>query len=163
MLLQNVKSMNKLTIVVLLAFSFQSVSAQNSKEKDVELIRAARKASNDAIQKHDLEAIAKPMTDDVVNIAGNGKVLMGKDSVISLLKQRFASMPDLVFVRTPFVIKVSNNDSLAWEKGTWKGYRTDRKRVNTAGGNYAAMWCKRNGEWKTRSELYVALTSNYPY
>ena len=137
--------------------------AQNSKEKDIEQIRAARKVSNEAIQKHDLQGIGKNMIDDIVCVFGNGHTYIGKDSTISVLKQRFSTMPDLVFVRTPFVIRISNNDTLAWEKGTWKGFRTDRKQMSTAGGNYAAMWCKRNGVWKTRSELFVALTSNYPY
>ena len=140
-----------------------SVCAQSDKEKEIELIKAARKASNEAIQKHDLDGIGKPMIEDMVSIFGNGHTSVSKDSTISILKNRFSAMPDLVFIRTPFVIRISNNDTLAWEKGTWKGYRTDRRSVNNAGGNYAAMWCKRNGVWKTRSELFVSLTSNYPY
>lgn len=148
---------------MVLTLCIAGVSAQTNKEKDIELIKAARKASNEALQKHDLEGIGKHMIEDMVSVSGNGRIYVGKDSTISLFKQRFATMPDLVFVRTPFVIRVSNNDTLAWEKGTWKGFRTDRKARASSGGNYAAMWCKRDGVWKTRSELFVALTSNYPY
>lgn len=155
--------MYKLIAFLLLVLFIKPLSAQSNKEEDIELIKSARTASNEAIKKHDLEGIGKSMNEDIVSVFGNGHSYMGKDSTISVFKQRFAIMPDLVFVRTPFVIRISNNDTLAWEKGTWKGFRTDRKSVNTAGGNYAAMWCKRNGVWKTRSELYVALTSNYPY
>lgn len=155
--------MYKLISLLLLALCFESVIAQNNKEKDIQQIKAARKASNEAIQKHDLEGIGKNMIENMVCVFGNGHTYVGKDSTISVLKQRFTNMPDLVFVRTPFVIRISNNDTLAWEKGTWKGYRTDRKAVSTSGGNYAAMWCKRDGVWKTHSELFVALTSNYPY
>jgi len=147
----------------LLALSVKPVLAQTNKEKDIEQIKAARKASNEAIQTHDLEGIARPMMEDVVCVFGNGHTYLGKDSTISIFKQRFNTMPDLVFIRTPFVIRISNNDTLAWEKGTWKGFRTNRKTGSTSGGNYAAMWCKRNGVWRTRSELFVALTSNYPY
>lgn len=155
--------MYKLISFLLLALCIENVTAQTNKEKDIEQIKAARKASNEAIQKHDLEGIGKPMIADMICIFGNGRMYLGKDSTISIFKQRFTAMPDLVFVRTPFVIRISNNDTLAWEKGTWKGFRTDRKTRSTSGGNYAAMWCKRDGEWKTRSELFVALTSNYPY
>lgn len=155
--------MYKLIAFVFLVLCIETIFAQNNKQKDIELIRSSRKASNEAIKKHDLEGIARPMNEDIVSVFGNGQTSMGKDSTISIFRQRFTAMPDLVFVRTPFVIRISNNDTLAWEKGTWKGFRTDRKTVNTAGGNYAAMWCKRNGIWKTRSEMYVALTSNYPY
>jgi len=148
---------------MIVVFSITGVSAQNNKDKDIEQIKAMRKASNEAIQKHDLTGIARPMIEDMVSISGNGSIYLGKDSAISLLKQRFTAMPDLVFVRTPYVIRISNNDTLAWEKGTWKGYRTDRKARSSSGGNYAAIWCKRDGVWRTRSEMFVALTSNYPY
>lgn len=155
--------MYKFITFFFLVLTLKPVFAQTNKEKDIEMIKSARKASNEAIKKHDLEGIAKPMNEDIVSVFGNGHTYLGKDSTISIFKQRFAAMPDLVFVRTPLAIRISNNDTLAWEKGSWKGFRTDRKTVSTAGGNYAAMWCKRNGVWKTRSELYVALTSNYPY
>lgn len=155
--------MYKLIAFFLLVISVKPAVAQTNRQKDIDLIKSARKASNEAIKKHDLEGIGKQMNEDIVSVFGNGHLYVGRDSTISIFKQRFAAMPDLVFVRTPFVIRISNNDTLAWEKGTWKGFRTDRKTVNTAGGNYAAMWCKRDGVWKTRSELYVALTSNYPY
>lgn len=155
--------MHKLIAFFLLVISVKPVVAQTNRQKDIDLIKSARKASNEAIKKHDLEGIGKQMNEDIVSVFGNGHLYVGRDSTISIFKQRFAAMPDLVFVRTPFVIRISNNDTLAWEKGTWKGFRTDRKTGNTAGGNYAAMWCKRDGVWKTRSELYVALTSNYPY
>lgn len=155
--------MYKLIAFFLLVISVKPVVAQTNRQKDIDLIKSARKASNEAIKTHDLEGIGKQMNEDIVSVFGNGHLYVGRDSTISIFKQRFAAMPDLVFVRTPFVIRISNNDTLAWEKGTWKGFRTDRKTVNTAGGNYAAMWCKRDGVWKTRSELYVALTSNYPY
>lgn len=155
--------MYKLIAFFLLVISVKPAVAQTNRQKDIDLIKSARKASNEAIKKHDLEGIGKQMNEDIVSVFGNGHLYVGRDSTISIFKQRFAAMPDLVFERTPFVIRISNNDTLAWEKGTWKGFRTDRKTVNTAGGNYAAMWCKRDGVWKTRSELYVALTSNYPY
>lgn len=155
--------MRNLFSFLLFVFFIQSAFAQSNKDKQIELIRSARKASNDAIAKRDYEGIVKPMTEDIVNISGSGKIVMGKDSITTFLKQRFTAMPDLVFVRTPFVIRISNNDTLAWEKGTWKGFRTDRKKASTAAGNYAAIWCKRDGVWKTHSEMYVALTSNYPY
>ena len=134
--------MYKLTVFLLLALCLD-VAAQTNKEKDIERIKAARKASNEAIQKHDLEGIGKPMIEDMVCVLGNGHTYVGKDSNISNFRQRFDSMPDLVFVRTPFVIRISNNDTLAWEKGTWKGFRTDRKTRSTSGGNYAAMWCQK--------------------
>ena len=83
------------------------------KKKDIQLIKSVRKASNEAIKKHDFEGIAKPMNEDIVSVFGNGYTYLGKDSTISIFKPRFATMPDLVFVRTPFVIRISNNDTLA--------------------------------------------------
>ncbi len=64
--------MNKLISILLFTLFIQKVTAQTNKEKDIELIKAARKLSNEAIQKHDLKGIRQPMIEDMVSVFGNG-------------------------------------------------------------------------------------------
>ena len=77
---------------------------------------------------------------------------MNKEVVKCVWQKMFTDEPTVSYVRYSVEIIVNNNSLIAWEKGTWTGVNT-----YSAGGNYAAMWCKQNGLWKLKAELFVSL------
>jgi len=145
--------MKNLFIVLFLTLSFQSLPAQNNKQKDVAVIKASRDASNKAIAAHDIDGISKYWQDDFVQVRGNAGHLTGKDTIIKSWKELFNSNPNVKYIRNPDKIIISDNDTLAWETGKWIGINSYSK-----GGNYSAMWRKTNKEWKLQAELFVSLS-----
>ena len=90
-------------------------------------------------------------------VAGNGGGTTGKDSASARLKRHLDQNPGLTYIRTPKNIFISDADTLAFETGKWIGLKTLQQNPKWLGGNYSAMWWKRNGMWKLRSELFVTL------
>lgn len=120
---------------------------------DEEIIRQARQASNEAIARQKVDAVAAFWWEDYVVIRGSGVVTAGKDANVADWKHMFAETPQTRFERMPSEIIISrNNPELAWESGQWKGFNT-----YSAGGRYSAQWKKKNGQWKLQAELFVAL------
>jgi pimeloyl-ACP methyl ester carboxylesterase len=115
-------------------------------------IRAARKASNEAITRHDVDGIVLDMLPDFSIVTGRGQHVQGRDTLRAFWQETFSAMPGVVYVRTPLSIVISSNDSLAWETGSWTAEHSYSK-----GGNYSAMWRRSGDSWKLASELFVAL------
>lgn len=131
---------------------FQLTFAQINNDKDVEIIKSSRAASNAALAKHDIDGMSEYWLDDLVLIRGNSSHLTGKDTIVATWRKLFHESPKVVYIRTPTQITVSNNDTLAWETGTWKAFNS-----YSNGGNYSAMWKKSNNSWKISAELFVSL------
>ena len=129
--------------------------AQNTHNNGIAIIKSNRAASNKAIAKHDVDGIAKYWLDDFVQVIGRGTYETGKDNISASWLALFNSNPQVVYVRIPGKINISDNDTMAWETGKWTGIHTYSK-----GGNYSAMWIKRNGAWMLKAELYVSLKAN---
>lgn len=144
--------MLKYAAFITMLFLSQSLTAQTNAKKDEALIRSARQASNTAIAKHDVEGIVKYLLPDFVIVRGNATQAAGRDVVMGDWKKLFAANPQVKYVRTPVQITVSKNDTLAWEIGTWRAEHS-----YSAGGNYSAMWRKRDGVWMTQAELFVSM------
>ncbi|MFT3932562.1 MAG: hypothetical protein QM726_03010 [Chitinophagaceae bacterium] len=142
-------------LIVLFILFFHSLIAQNKQSNDVTIIKSYRSASNDAIARHDVNGIAKYWLDDFVQVIGRGIYQTGKDSIKATWTDLFNNNSHVVYVRNPKEIVISNNDTLAWEQGKWIGKHTYSK-----GGNYAAMWIKRNGNWMLKAELFVSLDAD---
>lgn len=142
--------MNKSLPVLLLWLLFGShgAMAQSAEAQ----IRAIRMASNDAIARHDADAVVRNMLADYSIVTGRGQHVEGKDSVLLFWRKTFQVMPEVVFLRTPASIVISRNDSLAWETGLWTAEHSYSK-----GGNYSAMWRKQGNSWKLAAELFVSL------
>lgn len=119
---------------------------------DEAIIRAARVESNKAIAAHDVDGLIKSMAPDFTITLGGAVTITGKDAVRASWKQLFATNTQVSYQRIPSQITISKNDTLAWETGTWKAVHS-----YSAGGNYSAMWCKRNGVWMIRAELFVSM------
>jgi hypothetical protein len=88
----------------------------------------------------------------LVLIRGNSSHLTGKDTIVAAWRKLFNDNPTVNYTRVPTQITISNNDTLAWETGTWKAVNSYSK-----GGNYSAMWKKTNNSWKILAELFVSL------
>lgn len=131
-----------------------SISAQTS-NADVEIIKANRALSNAAIAAHDVDGISKFWFDDFVQVIGRGTYETGKENIAASWKALFESNAQVSYVRNPQEIIISDNDTLAWESGKWIGIHTYSK-----GGNYSAMWIKRNNVWMLKAELFVSLEVN---
>jgi len=144
--------MRPMVFLVLLLMAGSHARTQTNAGKDKAAIRAARTASNAAIAKHDVAGIINCLAPDFAYTIGRAKSFMGRDTVTAVWQQLFATNPQVWYQRNPSQIIISKNDTLAWETGTWHA-----KHSYSAGGNYSAMWCKRNGVWMTRAELYVSL------
>jgi ketosteroid isomerase-like protein len=145
----------KLLFIFSFMIFFHFATAQNMHSSDIATIKSCRAASNNAIAKHDVDGIAKYWLDDFVQIIGRGIYQTGKDSIAASWQNLFKSNPQVGYVRNPREIVVSDNDTLAWESGKWVGIHSYSK-----GGNYAAMWIKRNGNWMLKAELFVSLEAD---
>ena len=130
---------------------FQFLSAQKNTDQAA-IIRSKRSASNAAIAKHDVEGIAKYWLPDFVQVRGNATYLTGKDAVTNSWAELFKTNPSVSYMRNPSEIIISKNDTLAWEKGKWIGIKSYSK-----GGNYSAMWRKKDNEWMLQAEIFVSL------
>jgi ketosteroid isomerase-like protein len=141
----------KIILITVLLMSFQSVFSQVRSDED--LIRSARKTSNEAIARQDVEGFSKFWLDDYVVIRGSGVIEQGKEANKANWMKIFKEAPQTKFERFPSEIIISkNNPDLAWESGEWKGFNT-----YSSGGRYSAQWKKKDGEWKLQAELFVAL------
>ena len=124
---------------------------------DIATIKSYRAASNDAIKRRDINGMAKYWLNDFVQVIGRGTYQTGKDAIIASWKDLFSSNPQVSYIREPEEVIISDNDTMAWERGKWTGIHSYSK-----GGNYAAMWIKRNDNWMLKAELYVSTKANKP-
>lgn len=135
--------MRRIFFLLITIFITQMLFAQANAKKDEETIRATRAASNKAIAAHNLDGLVISMAPDFTITLGRAVTITGRDAVQASWKELFA---------TNTQVTISKNDTLAWETGTWKAEHS-----YSAGGNYSAMWCKRNGVWLIRAELFVSM------
>jgi len=141
-------------VTMVLLFAIPLVQAQDNQ---AERIHAARAAYNEAIARHDVAAIVSFLDDEYQVTTSLGQLLQGPDAEAAGLRDLIASRQDVLYVRTPESIEISDDYPLAAETGTWIGtWSTGDGPVRT-GGRYSAMWRRVNDEWKVRSELFVAL------
>jgi len=130
---------------------------------EVQAIRDARIAQNEAILEQDLDAIARYWEGDVRSTAGTGVFVTGRDEYRRAFRDEFRNLDDVLYSRIPEIIelssvRVSDAQHMASESGTWTGSWTSPRGPTQMTGVYSAMWRKRNGRWRIRSELFVALS-----
>jgi ketosteroid isomerase-like protein len=129
---------------------------------DAETIQSTRMKSNDAIARHDLDALQSFLDDDFVISISTGAIERSRDEHGRSFALHFKQYPDVLYVRTPSTITLSEIYPLAIEHGTWIGSRTGEKGKLENGGQYTAAWRKTDGVWRIYSELYVGLYCNGP-
>ncbi|WGK65151.1 YybH family protein [Croceiramulus getboli] len=127
-------------------------------QTDEEQIRALRTSSNSALKAYDHAKVLSYLTEDALTTTGNGTVLCGKKELEQYILDGGKS--DMYWVRNPEEITVNQKRGLAWESGTWNGYDSERGEVSIIKGRYAAMWTKKTGSWKIKSQLFVTIEEN---
>ena len=130
---------------------------------EVQAIRDSRIAQNDAILEQDIDAIASHWERGVRSTAGTGIFVTGRDEYRRAFRDEFRNLDDVLYSRIPEIIelssvRVSDAQHMASESGTWTGSWTSPRGPTQMSGAYSAMWRKRNGRWRIRSELFVALS-----
>lgn len=146
---------NGVEAVIRLDFGACASATSNNVEADA--IWAARAASNQAIARHDAEAIVSFLDGEYVITTGSGAIIPGRDAQVGSWAEHIDQFPDVVYVRTPVEVTLSEASSRAIENGTWVGTRTSENGPQENGGQYTAYWRKVDGVWKIRSELFVTL------
>jgi len=124
---------------------------------DVEAIRTIRMESNAAIARHDIDALQLVLDKDFVITISTGAIERSRDEHGRSFALHFKQYPDVVYVRTPSEIVLSDVYPLAIEHGTWVGSRTSQNGKLENGGQYTAAWRKTDGVWRIYSELFVGL------
>ena len=130
---------------------------------EVETIRQARLAQNQAIREQDLDAIAEVLEPDVHVTSGIGIHVVGRDNYRDAYAQDFEVLENVSYVRTPDEIELSSVDTglaerIAAESGTWTGSFITPRGPAQMRGVYSAMWRKRGGRWRINCEIFVSLT-----
>jgi len=150
----NAYDMNRKIFISAISFllMLHTAIAQNNKQRETAIIRSSRDSSNAAIERHDIDGIAKFWLPDFVLVRGNSAITSGKENNINSWTVLFKTNPEVSYIRKPSEIIISDNDTLAWEKGTWTAIKSYSK-----GGLYSAMWRKVSNEWKLQAELFVSL------
>ena len=109
---------NLLPIALLVLFTTTSVFAASGQDA----IKAARLRQNEAIVKHQVDAIAATWTDDVSICRGLGIQLAGKAAYRKLFEDDVGSVNEIVYQRLPSAIETSSLWPLAFETGSWEGH-----------------------------------------
>ncbi len=134
---------------------FGPVSASSGQASDEELIRSARTASNEAIRKHDADAVASFFTEDYSLVSSTNLQLTGKDANRESFADHFDERPDVIYVRTPRELGFYGPWGMAYELGTWEGGWTEGEGRVELGGTYLAKWQKLEDRWLIQAEVFV--------
>lgn len=146
------KITKNLLFAVLCFFIFTSeLLSQTNKEQILEV----RNASNLALKLYENEKVLSYLTDDVLTTTGSGTLLSGKKALAEYILDGGESK--MHWIRSTKEIVVNEKRGLAWENGIWNAYNPEKGSHSIFYGNYSAMWTKESGEWKIKSQLFVAL------
>ena len=149
------KSQTMLALLLLAVVGTTSLA-----DDGADTIRALRMESNDAIARHDVDKLQSFLDEDFVISISTGAIERSRAEHGRSFALHFEQFPDVVYVRTPLKIVLSEAYPLAIEHGTWVGSRTDKNGRLENGGQYTAAWRKTDGTWRIYSELYVGLYCN---
>lgn len=144
-------------ICVAFATFLFALIADAQSDSEAERVRNARAEYNDAIERHNVPAIVSFYDSEYQITTSLGDLSMDVDAEAEGWRQLIASRKDLLYVRSPESIEISRDYPLAAESGTWVGTWSTSEGAVRTGGHYSAMWRQVDGEWKVRSELFVAL------
>jgi ketosteroid isomerase-like protein len=145
----------RLSVVFFAVLCIAVHSQPNSAESE---IRAARKASNEAIRRHDIKAFAASLDTDFSMIRGNGVAVPSRQAYLDQFAHDFSDPQAIRYERVADKVEISSAAPLAAEHGHWIGTRADGSPAY--GGTYLAMWRKTEAGWKIHSELFVVLVCN---
>lgn len=145
------------TLTIALTCCASWLGAQVSRT-DEEQIRQARRASNQAIARHDTLALARFFAPEFVSVSSSNARSVGLDSARHRYAELFRTRRDVVFVRLTDSVVVNYEWGQAAESGRWTGRWTQRDGLTNVGGPYFAKWVKRDGRWLLLAETFVQTT-----
>ena len=129
----------------------------NEESNEAQILRA-RDNSNRSIARRNLLGVGDSLGDDYVGIIGDGTFVPSRAEYLRLFKQGFDHpKQSMTYVRTPEVVRVADDQTLAAEHGSWTAMLPSGSVAHT--GTYAAMWRRTPTGWKIRSEIFVTLHS----
>ncbi len=130
----------------------------NTANPDETSIREFRERSNQAFAEHDTTTIALTLTPDY-HIITSRNAENARTEMLIRLSNDMSAKPDLVYRRTPDIIRVYPEWKMASETGTWKGNWTEPNgdKIELTG-TYYAKWHKLSDGWKIRAEIFTPLT-----
>ena len=144
-----------ISIALLMVTSVMLVGA--SSVDDAETIRAARTAFNEAIARHDIKLMQSFLAEDYVATISTGSIDRSRGEHMQNFASHFEQFPDVVYIRSPADIQISEAYPLAIERGSWVGSRTTENGALENGGEYTAAWKQTGDGWLIYSELFVGL------
>ena len=149
----------RLTFAVMAIVSIAGAQTRRNSSGEEAAVRAARVAQNAAIAKGDIDGAASYWAPDIVVTTGLSRVLRGREEYHAA----FAADSVLLYRREPERIYVAQNGTwpLAFETGSWTG-RVAAGAPPLIRGRYSAQWQKVEGQWRIRSEVFVALGCSPP-
>lgn len=115
----------------------------------IDAIRAARAAINDAIARHDPEAIGELLLPSFHVVTARSEQRASRDESVRSWRELFARDADATYVRTPDAIFVNESLGMAEEHGRWTG--------TELAGVYAAKWHRTADGWKLQAEIFTPL------
>jgi ketosteroid isomerase-like protein len=149
--------MTHYSIVVAIAVWLATSVAVAQSDSNAEQIRNLRAEYNDAIARHDVPGIVSFLDVEYQITTSLGGLSQDVDGEADDWRELIASRKNLLYVRSPESIEISEDYPLAAEIGTWVGMWSTSEGPVRTGGRYTAMWRQVDGMWKVRSELFVAL------
>ncbi len=121
-------------------------------------ITFARLDQNTAIESGDLARVATYWTEDVVLVSSLRPLIIGPKDYQAIFKIQPDGSTPLLYRRDTSKVEVSKHWPLAHEEGTWVAIDKNSSAQPAVWGRYSAQWVKRNGRWKIKGEVFVALT-----
>jgi ketosteroid isomerase-like protein len=143
-----------LTVGVALAAFPTPATAQ---EPGADEIRAVRQASNTALAVHDVHALAATWLDDVNVTGSSGAVYVGGAAMAEAFESSFADPEFVTYQRTPDEVAISTGGMFGAESGHWIGIWNKPDGEMRLRGVYLAQWQQHDGNWRVRSEVFIAL------
>jgi ketosteroid isomerase-like protein len=117
-------------------------------------VKAARAESNAAIAAHDDFKVSALVDRDVVVVIGAESVISERKNLRAEFASQFRRSADLLYVRTPDKIDVSEDLAEVTEHGHWTGsWSAEGKKISSEG-SYMAVWHKVADKWLTKAEMY---------
>ena len=150
--------MRHFVVALLLCVVAPPMRGQSAADK----IRSLRAQSNAAIVRHDVKGAVALLDVEYQITTGSGELSQGRSAESEAWAKEFARAADLIYVRTPASIDVGSSGVRAAEIGTWTGSWSTPAGLRKVGGRYAAYWRLVDGNWRIRSELFVALSCTGP-
>ena len=133
-------------------------SAEQARYDASDVILGARRRFNEAIAGHDVAAIPGFLDTPYQITTSTGQLLQSTPEEDAVAwADIFRERPDVIYVRNPYTVEVSDYLDLAAEQGEWVGRWTGPEGPVEVGGSYFAQWRNTGDSWKIRAEAFVRL------